>query len=693
MSDLVIVESPHKAKTIKKYLGSGYEVVASNGHIRDLPKTKLGVDVEDNFTPVYVSTKKQDEVIKNLKKYAEKADKIYLAGDPDREGEAISWHLAYLLNLPLTDKNRVTFNEITKTGIAAGMEHPRSIDMNLVNAQQARRILDRIVGYKLSPFLWKKVRRGLSAGRVQSVAVRLIVDRENEIKSFIPEEYYTIDVMLRKKDAKKAFAAKFYGRDGKKQDIKTREQADEILELVNDADFVVSSVKKGVRKKNSAPPFTTSTMQQEASRKLGFITRRTMKAAQELYEGVDVEGMGAVGLITYMRTDSLRVSNEAREAAYEYIKSTYGDKYVPKSPKVYKSKSNAQDAHEAIRPTVPDLTPEKVKSSLTTDQYKLYKLVWERFIASQMENAQLDTVSAEITANGCVFKASGYSVRFDGFTVLYEEGKDEAVEKEGKLPVLSEGEILVPDSISGNQHFTQPPARYTEASFVKAMEENGIGRPSTYTATISTIIARSYVEREAKQLKSTALGEVTTDLMKERFPDIVDVDFTARMETDLDRIESGEKDWIKTLDNFYQGFEKTLAVAEKEMEGSRVKVPDEETDIVCEQCGRKMVIKIGRFGKFLACPGFPECRNTKKIVQETPGVCPLCGKKILEKKSKKGKKYYGCEDNPTCGFMSWDEPIEEKCPKCGKTLLKKKGKTGRIYCSDEQCGYERGLDD
>lgn len=691
MSNLVIVESPAKAKTIKKYLGPGYDVVASMGHIRDLPKTKLGVDIEHHFEPKYLPIKGKEELIKQLKESAGESERVYLATDPDREGEAISWHLAHILNLDLNDNNRVTFNEITKSGIRNGMEHCRKIDIDLVNAQQARRILDRIVGYKLSPFLWRKVRRGLSAGRVQSVAVRIIVDRENEIKAFVPEEYWSIDAMLNTKHSKKAFAAKFYGQPGKKIEIKNKEQADEILSHLEGVEFVVGTVKKGVRKKSPAPPFTTSTMQQEASRKLGFQARRTMKAAQELYEGVEIDQMGAVGLITYMRTDSLRISEEACQAAFAFVEQKYGKEYLPSSPRVYKSKSNSQDAHEAIRPTMPELTPDRIKSNLTSDQYKLYKLIWERFIASQMSNALLDTVSADIHAADYLFKASGYSVKFDGFTVLYEEGKDEETDDNGVLPALKSGDPLKLKSLQGNQHFTQPPPRYTEASLIKALEENGIGRPSTYAPTITTIIQRSYVEREGKQLKPTALGDVTTQLMKDHFKNIVDVDFTAKMEKNLDLVETGEKNWVDTLDSFYQDFDKTLTKAEKAMEGSRVKVPHEETDITCELCGRKMVIKIGRFGKFLACSGFPECKNTKKIVVETAGLCPLCGGKVLEKKSKTGKKYFGCEHNPKCSFMTWDEPLSETCPSCGATLFKKRGKQGKIYCAKEGCDYERPL--
>ncbi len=693
MSDLVIVESPAKAKTIKKYLGPGYEVVASMGHVRDLPKSKFGVDVENGFEPQYTDIKGKETLIKDLKKAAKNSEHVYLATDPDREGEAISWHLAHLLNLDLNENNRVTFNEITKTGVRNGMEHSRKIDLDLVNAQQARRVLDRVVGYKLSPFLWRKIRRGLSAGRVQSVAVRLIVDREEEIRAFKPEEYWTIDALLNAKGVRKAFPAKFHGKKGKKIDIKSEQQANGILEELNGADYVVGTVKKGVRKKSPAPPFTTSTLQQEASRKLGFQARRTMKAAQELYEGIEVGEMGAVGLITYMRTDSLRISEEARTAATAFIQQRYGAKYLPDKPRFYKSKSNAQDAHEAIRPTMPDMFPEKVKAYLSSDQFKLYRLIWERFIASQMANAELDTVSADILAGDYVFKASGYSVRFNGFTALYEEGKDEESESSEMLPPLSEGDSLKLKSIAGNQHFTQPPPRYTEASLIKALEENGIGRPSTYAPTITTILQRNYIEREAKQLKPTPLGEVTTQLMREHFKNIVDVDFTAKMENDLDEVEVGKVDYVDMLRKFYGDFSHTLDEAEKAMEGSRMKVPHEETDMVCELCGKKMVIKIGRFGKFLACSGFPECKNTKRIVQETGGLCPLCGGKVLEKKSKTGKKYYGCEHNPKCSFMTWDEPLKEKCPQCGSSLFKKRGKAGKIYCAKEGCGYERGLKD
>lgn len=689
MTKLVIVESPAKAKTIKKYLGRGYEVVASMGHVRDLPKSKLGIDIENNFEPQYINIKGKGTLIKSLKKEASKCDKIFLATDPDREGEAISWHLAYILGLDLNDNNRITFNEITKTGVKSGMKAPRAIDIDLVDAQQARRVLDRLVGYKLSPFLWKKVRPGLSAGRVQSVAVRLIVDRELEIREFVPKEYWTIDANLLKEGARKPFAAKLHSKNGEKLEVNNKEQADAILADLEGASYIVAAVKKGKRQKSPAAPFTTSTMQQEASRKLGFQAYRTMKAAQELYEGVTVEGMGAVGLITYMRTDSMRISDEARDAAAQYITEKYGDLYMPEKPRIFKSKSNAQDGHEAIRPTMPGVSPQEVKSSLSPDQYKLYKLVWERFIASQMANAVYDTVSADISANDYTFKASGYAVNFPGYTVLYEEGRDEEIQKEGMLPELKQGDKLGLESLAGNQHFTQPPPRFTEASLIKTLEERGIGRPSTYAPTITTIVARNYVERDAKQLKPTFLGEVTTQLMKDHFADIVDVTFTAHMEEDLDKVEEGKVAWKSTISNFYSGFDATLQAAEKAMEGERIKIPDEETDEVCEKCGKPMVIKMGRYGKFMACSGYPECKNTKKIVVPTPGICPLCGGKILKKKSAKGKIYYGCEKNPGCGFMSWDEPVADTCPKCGKTMFKKKGKSGKIYCAAEGCGFEK----
>lgn len=694
VSKLVIVESPSKAKTIKKYLGPGYEVVASMGHVRDLPEKRLSVDVKHDFAPKYTIIKGKEKLVDELKTAAAQSDGIYLATDPDREGEAISWHLAYILGLDINEQNRVTFNEITKTGIANGMEHPRSIDLDLVNAQQARRILDRLVGYKLSPFLAKVIRKGLSAGRVQSVAVRLVVDREEEIRAFKPEEYWTIDAKLIPKGGRKAFPASFYGDEaGNKIKITNKEEADAILKKLEDAQFTVAKIKKGSRRKSPAPPFSTSTMQQEASRKLGFQARRTMKAAQELYEGVEIEGQGAVGLITYMRTDSLRLSEDAVKEAADYIRERWGDRYVPDKPRQYKTRAGAQDGHEAIRPTNVRLTPDEVKSSLTGDQYKLYKLIWERFVACQMANCLQSTTQADITANGYLFKASGYTVTFDGFTVLYVEGKDEENEETGALPVLEQDMPLRKKELAGNQHFTQPPARYTEASLIKALEENGIGRPSTYAATISTITGREYVVREGKAFKPTELGEVSTQLMKERFPKIVNVKFTAQVESDLDKVQSGEENWVETLHNFYDDFDKTLQKAKKEMEGVKITLKEDQTDLICEKCGRPMVVKFGRYGKFIACSGYPECKNIKKIVHETGAECPKCGGKVVLKKSKRGRVFYGCSEYPNCDFVSWDEPTMEKCPRCGKTLLKKKGKHPKFYCVTPDCGYEKVQED
>ncbi len=692
MSDLVIVESPAKAKTIKKYLGKNYDVVASVGHIRDLPKSKLGVDIEHNFEPMYENKREKASLIKELKEEAKKAGTVYLATDPDREGEAISWHLAHVLDLDVRKPIRVTFSEITQTGIKNGMAQPRSIDMDLVNAQQARRILDRIVGYKLSPFLWKKVRRGLSAGRVQSVAVRLIVDRENEIKAFTPQEYWTIDAKLHGSSSKKQFPSKLTEIDGRKAELKNKEETDKVLEYLKDKTFTVASIKKSTRKKQPAPPFTTSTLQQEASRRLSFNAKRTMKTAQELYEGVELEGRGLTGLITYMRTDSLRISEEAQQAAINMIRERFGDDYVPAKPRVYKSRSNAQDAHEAIRPSTIDITPEEIKSSLTNDQFKLYKLIWERFMASQMENALLESTTIDIAAGYCIFRTTGFTVKFDGFTRLYEESSDNSDEEGGAIPKINENEKLTVTSLLGNQHFTQPPPRYTEASLIKALEENGIGRPSTYAPTISTILDRHYVEREQKQLKPTPLGDVITEVLKDHFENIVDTKFTAQMEGSLDKVEEGKTQWYDVLKSFYGDFAATLEKAEHDMEGKRVKVPNEPTDIICEQCGRHMVIKIGPYGKFLGCEGFPECKNTKKIVNETEGKCPKCGKKMLAKKSKKGKPFFGCEDYQGCGFMTWDTPVSDVCPKCGSTLFKKAGKKGKLYCAKENCGYEADPD-
>ncbi len=687
MSKLVIVESPAKAKTIKKYLGSGYEVLASFGHIRDLPEKKMSVDIEHGFAPQYVEMPGKEEIIKKLRDAAKDSETVYLATDPDREGEAISWHLAGVLSLDADAKNRVTFNEITKSGIKTGMENPRSIDMKLVNAQQCRRILDRVVGYKLSPFLWKKVQRGLSAGRVQSVAVRLVVDREEQIKAFKPEEYWTVDALFSNMGAKKTFLAKLISTpDSKKAEIKDGVSANDVLKRLDGAKYIITSVKKGTRRKQPAPPFITSTLQQDASRKLNMTGKRTMRVAQELYEGVEIEGIGATGLITYMRTDSLRISEEARAAGNKYILETYGKEYLPEKPRYFKTAANAQDGHEAIRPTDPFLTPARVRSSLTTDQYRVYKLIWERFTASLMANCVQDTVTADITANECVFRASGFTVRFDGYTLLYEEGKDTEDEKTTALPVLKENDEVELRDLKANQHFTLPPARYTEASLIEAFKENGIGRPSTYATTISTILSREYIEREKKSLKPTALGEVTTGLMKDMFKDIVDVKFTATMEKDLDLVAEGERDYIKILENFYGPFAESLEAAEKKMQGKKAKLPEVDSGEVCEKCGKPMVIKNGRFGKFLACSGYPACKTTKAITVECKGTCPVCGGKMLERKSKRGYKYFGCEKYPECTFMTWNEPLADVCPKCGKTLFKKRG--GIILCENEGCGYE-----
>ena len=689
MSKLVIVESPAKAHTIQKYLGPDYEVMASMGHVRDLPASRMSVDVKNDFAPNYENIKGKGELIKKLCSEAKKSDYVYLATDPDREGEAISWHLAQLLKLDEKEPNRVTFNEITKSGIKYGMEHPRCIDQQLVDAQQARRVLDRIVGYEISPFLWKKIRKGLSAGRVQSVAVRLVVDREDEIRAFKPEEYWSLEALLAKQGAKaKPFTAKYYGTGGKKCEITTEEQANALKAAAEKEPFIIRSIKKGTRQKNPAPPFITSTLQQDASRRFGFQAKRTMKVAQELYEGINLPELGAVGLITYMRTDSLRISDEALSAAHDYIKGTYGDSYALPKPRTFRSKSNAQDGHEAIRPTMIDLAPIKIKDSLSADQYKLYKLVWERFIASQMAACVQDTVSSDIAAGEHLFKASGFSVRFDGYTRLYTETVDNEEEQGTNLPQLEEGEPLTLKELKPNQHFTQPPPRYTEATLIRELEENGIGRPSTYAPTLSTIQQRGYVEREGKAIKPTIVGETVTRLMKEQFGKIVDVKFTAEMERELDEVEEGKTEWVGMMHHFYDDFTDMLQSAEKNMEGTKMKIPDEETDIVCELCGRKMVVRHGKYGKFLACPGFPECKNTKTLQQETPASCPRCGKKVLAKKSKTGRTYYGCEDNPKCGFMTWDVPLAEKCPKCGSSLFKTTGRVKMIHCLKEGCGYE-----
>jgi len=684
MSKLLIIESPNKIKSIKKYLGSGYEVMATKGHIRDLPKSKLGVDTENDFKPQYINMADKKDVIKSLKDAAAKSDFVYLATDPDREGEAISWHLAQILALDTEEANRVTFNEITKTGVSTGIKNPRKLNLDLVDAQQARRVLDRIVGYKLSPFLWKKVKSGLSAGRVQTVALRLIVEREREIEKFCEEEYWTIDAKLA--SGRKTFSAKLFAdlNGNKLETVENGEIAQNIVDSLNNAEYTVTEIKKGKRNRQPAPPFITSTMQQEASRKLNFTGQKTMRIAQQLYEGVDIPGIGATGLITYMRTDSLRISEEARAAANGFITKQYGAKYLPSSPRYFKSKSSAQDAHEAIRPTDINLTPDYVKNALTTEQYKLYKLIWERFVASLMSACVQKTVNVTINANEYLFKASGYSVDFDGFTVLYEEGRDDEDENAVNLPDMNVGDILKLKELIPNQHFTQPPARYTEPTLIKALEENGIGRPSTYAPILSNILNRDYIERVKKSFKPTNLGCVVVDLMTEHFNRIFDVKFTAGLEEKLDKIGEGDINWVDTIRNFYTDFDKLYSKAEDSLDGKRVKVPVEETEIECEKCGSKMVVRSGRFGKFLACPNYPTCKNTKPMPEnEVKEPCPKCGAKLIKRKSKKGKTFYGCSNYPQCDFASPGVPTGEKCPECGGYIIA--GVRGRKYCMNSDC--------
>ncbi|MBO5078788.1 MAG: type I DNA topoisomerase [Oscillospiraceae bacterium] len=685
-TNLVIVESPSKAKTIGKYLGPEYTVKASMGHLRDLPKSTMGVDIEGGFIPEYLPLENKTEVIDDLRKAAQKASRVYLATDPDREGEAISWHLMELLELPEEKTCRVTFNEITKNVVTESIANPRSIDYSLVDAQQARRLLDRIVGYQLSPLLWKKVRRGLSAGRVQSVATRLVVDRENEIRAFQPREYWTLEVLLDRIGKPGSFTAKYYGKN-KKTELENEQQVDAVLQDITDQEFTVVNVKRADKKRTAAPPFTTSTLQQEASRKLNMTPKRTMSIAQQLYEGVDVEGEGTLGLITYMRTDSLRLSNDAMSAAADFIKSRYGAPYYYGKFHVFKTKSGAQDAHEAIRPTHVELDPEKIRRSLTGEQYRLYKLIWSRFLASQMADAVYDTVSIDTQCAGHTFRSTHQSVKFNGFLAVYEEGRDEEDQAVGSpLPDLQVGDKALCRDLKKEQHFTQPPARYTEATLVKAMEEKGVGRPSTYAGIVSTIQDREYVNRIEKHLHPTPLGEVVTGLMIERFNDIIDVEFTAHMEDLLDGVEAGKQDWKAVLADFYKGFHQEMLDAEKALEGTRLKVPEEVSQEICEVCGRNMVVRVGRFGKFLACPGFPECTNTKPIVEKMPGRCPKCGSTILKRKSKKGYAYYGCERGADCGFMTWDVPTAEDCPVCGQTMFKKSGKgRHKPFCINEQC--------
>ena len=692
MPKLVIVESPAKAKTIGKYLGRGYKVTASMGHVRDLPASTLGIDVENGYTPKYITIKGKQKLVKELKAEAKKCDGVLLATDPDREGEAISWHLANILGLDPAAPNRVTFDEITKKGVKEGMAHPRAINIDLFNAQQARRELDRLVGYKLSPFLWRKVRKGLSAGRVQSVAVRLIRDREIEIENFKPDEYWNIDALLHAQGDKSEFTARLAATaDGKKLTVTNKAQADGILAALDGRDYTITKIEKGKRRRQPAPPFITSTLQQDASRAFGFSATRTMRAAQTLYEGVDIAGHGTVGLITYMRTDSLRIAAEAQAAAKTFIADRWGENYVCKTARKWKSRSAtaAQDAHEAIRPSMPELTPDEVEQSISGDTAKLYRLIWSRFMASQMADCIQDTVSASITAGDYLFRASGFRVAFDGFTALYEESTDDTKKKETALPPLEEGQKLALKKLTADQKFTQPPPLYTEATLIHALEENGIGRPSTYAPIITTIVDRGYVEKDQKKLKTTPLGQAVNTVMMEQFPNIVDVKFSADMEKKLDVVEAGQADWVKPIDDFYQGFSKSLEQAEKNMEGKRIKVEDIPTDEICEKCGRPMVIKSGRYGKFVACSGFPECRNAHPLVKDTGGLCPLDGGHMLVRKSAKGRVYYGCSNYPKCNYMTWDEPVPEKCPQCGSTLFKKKG---QLYCAKEGCGFVKAIE-
>lgn len=748
MSNLVIMESPNKIAPVKKYLGSNYKVIASVGHVRDLPKSTLGVDIENGFKPHYINIRGKGDIIKEIRKEAKAAKKVFLATDPDREGEAIAWHLANTLGIPLDKTLRVSFNEITPNVVKAAIKEPRNVNMDIVNAQQARRILDRIVGYKLSPFLWKNVKSGLSAGRVQSVATRIIVDREEEIRAFVPEEYWTIDAMLKTDVKEKSFPVHFYGKDGKKIKIKNENEAGNILSAIENGNFKVVGVKRAKRKKNPMPPFITSTLQQEASKKLNFQSARIMRIAQELYEGINLgpEMGGTQGLITYMRTDSPRVSADAQSETRSLIVDKYGEKFCPRTPRVYKSRAGAQDAHEAIRPSRVEIEPAMIKKQLTTDQYKLYKLIWERFVASQMESAELDTVSADFDCNGYSFKASGYSVAFQGYMAVYEESEDETTSaadeikevKDIRIPMLSEGQTLFAENVTSNRHFTEAPPRYNEASLIKFLEEKGIGRPGTYAPIITTIVSRNYVKKENKAFMPTQLGELITKLMKDNFSDIVDCKFTANVESSLDGIENGKTELVTVLSDFWNGFEKELEEAEKNIGSDKIDVPVEETDMICDKCGSKMVVKSGRFGKFAACPNYPTCKNTKPLEsaenksdktaadykcekcgsnmvlkkgpygsfyacvnypeckftkQKTEPIespCPKCGSVVLTRHGKNGRTtFYSCENYPDCDFSSWDMPINEKCPECGKQLYRKKGKVPMVVCHDEQCNYKR----
>lgn len=688
---LVIVESPAKAKTIKKYLGKNYVVEASMGHVRDLPKSQLGVDIEKNYEPKYITIRGKGELLDKIKKQAKKSEKIYLATDPDREGEAISWHLANILKIDTEESCRIEFNEVTKSAVKNAIKSPRKINGNVFDAQQARRVLDRLVGYEISPILWRKVKWGLSAGRVQSVALRIICDREKEIQAFVPEEYWTVEAKVSKLAESKTFTVKLHSKKGKKIIINNEEDANNIIKVIQQGEFVVKDIKDTAKSKNPLPPFTTSTLQQDAYRKINFSTKKTMATAQQLYEGIEVKGHGTIGLITYMRTDSVRVSEEAQGATLEFIKNIYGDKYAPKVKRTYKGKKGAQDAHEAIRPTNVEITPEIAKETLTNDQLKLYTLIWNRFVASQMESAIIDTTSISINNGEYLFKASGYKVRFDGFTRIYATDNEDE-DGNAKLPTLNTDEKLIEKSVDGKQHFTQPPARFSEASLVKTLEENGIGRPSTYAPTITTLLSRKYVDREKKVLFPTELGFIVNNIVSEYFKQIVDVEFTAEMESKLDSIEEGNANWKSVVEEFFEPLKEAIDIAEKEI--AKITIEDKVSDIPCDKCGRLMVIKQGRFGEFLACPGYPECKNTKTMARELDVKCPKCGGNVLEKRSKKGKTFYGCGNYPQCDFVSWHEPTEKKCPQCGSVMAKRysKAKGDYLECINSECKYKELTD-
>ncbi|OGO78875.1 MAG: DNA topoisomerase I [Clostridiales bacterium GWB2_37_7] len=692
---LVIVESPAKVKTIKKFLSSGYKVEASMGHIRDLPKSQIGIDIDNNFEPKYITIRGKGPISEKLKKEAKSVDRVYLATDPDREGEAISWHLAALLNLDTTKACRIEFNEITKTAVTSALKNPRKLNMNLIDAQQARRVLDRLVGYKISPLLWKKIKKGLSAGRVQSVAVRLICDRENEITNFVPKEYWSLFAKLIDPNSKKNFDAKFYGTASDKLEINDEKSMQELLAKLEGADYEVGKIKKGEKKRNAPWPFTTSSLQQEAYKKLGFTTKKTMMLAQQLYEGIDIKGEGTVGLVTYIRTDSIRISDDAKKEATQYIEEKYGKKYINTEIRQQKSGKKVQDAHEAIRPSSILREPNSIKDSLEKDQFKLYKLIWERFAASQMQSALYNTVTVDINAVGYLFKATGSILKFDGFLHIYMDTKSDKEEKgefdEVALPELTEGQLLKLKKLEDKQHFTEPPLRYTEATLVKILEEKGIGRPSTYAPIISTILARGYIVRDKKFFIPTELGDKVTDLLKEYFSNIVNAEFTANMEKMLDDVEDGEKNWVEIIREFYNPFELVLQKAEEQI--GKIKIEDEVSDVICEHCGRNMVFKQGKFGKFLACPGFPECRNIKSILEHTGIKCPKCEGELVQRRSKRGKKFFGCSKYPECNFVSWDEPVKENCPECGSNLMKKESKSGTLYkCMNENCSYQKTKD-